>query len=144
VGFTGQRAPLGLRAFAGGPSVAWRKPSERSYYYGARAAYSLMPVAYQGLRLHRATVQGLVGAQAALKVPLFLEAGLGWGVLGVSTRDKTLGDPTVLTTHVAAGVTAKVAGLSFRLAATASSDRVTLSGDDRWDPSYGLELALRR
>ncbi|HZI13495.1 MAG TPA: caspase family protein [Myxococcus sp.] len=144
VGFSGQRAPLGLRAFAGGPSVAWRKPSEHSFYYGARGAYTLMPVAYQGLRLHRATVQGLVGAQYTLKVPLFVEAGLGWGVLGVVTKDKSMGDPFMLTTHLAAGVTAKVSGLHFRLAATASSDRVTLSGDDRWDPSYGLELALRR
>ncbi|WP_163994669.1 caspase family protein [Pyxidicoccus caerfyrddinensis] len=144
LGLTALRAPLGLSTFALGPSVGWRNEFAPFLYYGVRGTYALTPVARDGFRLHRATVQGLVGTEGLYRAPLFLEAGAGWGMLGVTKGALRMGDPVMLTTHAAAGVTATVAGLRLRLAATLSADRVTLDGDDHWDRSYGLELALRR
>ena len=103
-----------------------------------------MPVAKDGIRLHRATVQALLGTEGLYRTPLFLEAGAGWGVLGVTKGGVRMGDPTLFTSHAAAGVTGQVAGLRLRLAATLSADRVTLDGDDKWDRAYGVELAFRR
>ncbi|WP_164017428.1 caspase family protein [Pyxidicoccus trucidator] len=144
LGLTALRAPLGLNTLSTGPSVALRLELAPFLYYGVRGTYALTPVARDGFRLHRATVQGLVGTEGLYRTPLFLEAGAGWGVLGVTKGALRMGDPLVLTTHAAAGVMAKVSGLRLRLAATLSADRVTLNGKDYWDPSYGVELALRR
>ncbi|MFY2563549.1 caspase family protein [Corallococcus terminator] len=144
VGLMGHQAPLGLSAFSTGPSLSWRSDTRPHLYYGARASYSLMPVAFEGIRTHRTTVQGLLGLRDGVRTPLFLEAGLGWGVLGVSSPTKRMWDPTLLTTHVAAGVAGRLLGLKLRLAATVAADRVTLDGDDKWDRMLGLELALRR
>ncbi|MFP2910285.1 caspase family protein, partial [Pyxidicoccus sp. 3LFB2] len=144
LGLTALRAPLGLSSLATGPSVALRLELAPFLYYGVRGTYALMPSTFEGIRLHRATVQGLVGTEGLYRTPLFLEAGAGWGVLGVTKGPVRMADPLVLTTHAAAGVTATVAGLRLRLAATLSGDLVTLDGKDRWDTSYGVELALRR
>lgn len=144
VGLVGHQAPLGLSRFSTGPSLSWRGDTWPHLYYGARATYSLMPVAFEGIRTHRTTVQGLFGLRDGERTPLFLEAGLGWGVLGVTSPNKRMWDPTLLTTHAAAGVAGRLLGLKLRLAATASADRVTLDGDDRWDRMFGVELALRR
>ncbi|NTX03059.1 MULTISPECIES: caspase family protein [Myxococcus] len=144
VGLVGHQAPLGLSRFSTGPSLSWRDDTWPHLYYGARATYSLMPVAFEGIRTHRTTVQGLFGLRDGERTPLFLEAGLGWGVLGVTSPNKRMWDPTLLTTHAAAGVAGRLLGLKLRLAATASADRVTLDGDDRWDRMFGIELALRR
>ncbi|QSQ22579.1 caspase family protein [Pyxidicoccus parkwayensis] len=143
-GLTALRAPLGLKMFSMGPSVAWRNELSPFLYYGVRGSYALTPVARDGLRLHRATVLGLVGTEGLYRTPLFLEVGAGWGVLGVAKGPVFMADPTLLTTHAAVGVTAKVAGMRLRLAGMLSSDRVTLDGKGHWDPSYGIELALRR
>lgn len=144
LGLTALRAPLGLSTFATGPSVALRLELRPFLYYGVRGTYALTPVARDGIRLHRATVQGLLGTEGLYRAPLFLEAGAGWGVLGVTRGSLRMGDPTVLTTHAAAGVTGTVVGLRLRLAATLSADRVTLDGQGYWDRAYGVELALRR
>ncbi|MCP3139531.1 caspase family protein [Pyxidicoccus xibeiensis] len=161
-GLTALQAPLGLGVFAVGPSVSFRKELRPFVYYGVRGSYSLTPVAAfdiktrgatllavskDGIRTHRATVQGLLGTEGLVGLaglPLFAEAGLGWGVLGVTSDLKPMADPTVFTSHAAAGVTAKVAGLRWRLAATVAMDLVTVRGDDFLDRSFGLELTFRR
>jgi len=146
VGVLGHAAPLGLDGLSTGLSLSWRGAALESLplYYGARAAYSLMPVSFQGIRLHRVTVQGLVGTRDVAGTPLFAEVGVGWGLLGVAARDARMGDPTLWTTHAAAGVEGRLLGLRMRLAATLAGDRVTLDGDDRWDRMFGFELAFRR
>ncbi|WNZ61471.1 hypothetical protein QEG98_37305 [Myxococcus sp. MxC21-1] len=55
-----------------------------------------------------------------------------------------MGDPTVLSTYTAAGVTGALAGVRLRLAATLTYDRVTLDQRNYWDRAFGFELALRR
>ncbi len=145
-GWTGQQAPLGLGTLATGPTVSWRREVWPSLYYGARATYGLTPLATDGIRTHRGALLGLVGAQvpARLRAPLFLEAGAGWGFLGVTRGATRMGDPTVLSTYTATGVMGTLAGLRLRLAATLTYDRVTLDGRDHWDRAFGFELALRR
>ncbi|NMO14466.1 caspase family protein [Pyxidicoccus fallax] len=144
LGLTALQAPLGLRTFATGPSVAFHSELRPYLYYGVRGTYALTPVARDGMRMHRATVQGLLGTEGLYRTPLFLEAGAGWGLVGVTRGSVRMGDPFTLTTHTAAGLTGTVAGLRLRLAATLSWDRVTVDGDDAWDRSFGVELALRR
>ncbi|NVJ13312.1 caspase family protein [Myxococcus sp. AM010] len=147
LGWTGQQAPLGLSTLATGPTVTWRREAPLpSLYYGARAAYGLTPLATDGIRTHRGALLGLLGAQAPahLRVPLFLEAGAGWGFLGISRGPVRMGDPTVLSTYTAAGVTGALAGVRLRLAATLTYDRVTLDQRNYWDRAFGFELALRR
>ncbi|MFP2930432.1 caspase family protein, partial [Pyxidicoccus sp. 3LG] len=144
LGLTALRAPLGLSTLATGPTVAFRKELVPYIYYGVRGTYALTPVAVDGIRTHRATLQWLMGAEGLTRLPLFAEAGAGWGVLGVTKGSVRVGDPTLFTSHAAVGVTMNVAGLRWRLAGTVSGDLVTLDGRERWDPSYGLELTFRR
>ncbi|WP_141326712.1 caspase family protein [Myxococcus sp. AB025B] len=144
VGLVGQQAPLGLDAYATGPSLSWRSQGDSNFYYGGRASYTVMPKRFENVRTHRATVLALVGTRDVQHTPLFLEAGAGWGMLGVSSPNKRMGDLTVSTGHLAAGAAGRLFGMNLRLAATASADRVTLDGDDAWDTMFGLELALRR
>ncbi|WP_342376667.1 caspase family protein [Myxococcus stipitatus] len=141
VGLQGHQAPLGLGPIAAGPSISYRREALSAFYLGARGSYTLTPWASDGLRTYRATVQGLLGARDVFHTPLFLEAGLGWGALGVSSPGKYMGDLTVLTSHAAVGVTRKGFGLKWRLAATAAMDRVTLDGANRWDGMLGMELS---
>ncbi|ABF90232.1 conserved domain protein [Myxococcus xanthus DK 1622] len=147
LGWTGQQAPLGLSTLATGPTVTWRREAPLpSLYYGARASYGLTPLATDDIRTHRGALLGLLGAQAPahLRVPLFLEAGAGWGFLGITRGQVRMGDPTVLSTYTAAGVTGALAGVRLRLAATLTYDRVTLDQRNYWDRAFGFELALRR
>ncbi|QDF00337.1 MULTISPECIES: caspase family protein [Myxococcus] len=147
LGWTGQQAPLGLSTLATGPTVTWRREAPLpSLYYGARATYGLTPLATDDIRTHRGALLGLLGAQAPgyLRVPLFLEAGAGWGFLGITRGQVRMGDPTVLSTYTAAGVTGALAGVRLRLAATLTYDRVTLDQRNYWDRAFGFELALRR
>ncbi|MCP3100684.1 caspase family protein [Myxococcus sp. K15C18031901] len=146
VGLVGHHAPLGMGRLSTGLSLSWRggEVARLPLYYGARATYSVMPVSLDGIRMHRATVQGLLGTQDIVDTPLFAEVGVGWGLLGVAANGANMADPTVLTTHAAAGVAGRLLGVRLRLAATVASDRVTLDGDDYWNRMFGFELAFWR
>ncbi|WP_338863395.1 caspase family protein [Myxococcus stipitatus] len=141
VGLQGHQAPLRVGPFSAGPSLSLRWNMLDSFHYGVRGAYTLTPWASKGVRTYRATVQGLFGVRDVARTPLFIEAGLGWGALAVSSPGKYMGDLTVLTSHAAAGATARWFGVRWRLAATAAMDRVTLDGANRWDGMLGMELA---
>ena len=147
LGLGAGRSPLGLARFAAGPSLSWRVPSASVplLYYGARGAYGVTPLAARdGIRLHRFTLEGLVGLQHPARTPLFAEVGVGWGVLGLVAPGFRQADPLLLTSHVAAGVTGRLGGMKLRLSARAGLDRVTANGRTGMDPQYGLELSLRR
>ncbi|MBJ6763413.1 caspase family protein [Myxococcaceae bacterium JPH2] len=151
MGLAGTTAPLGLGGFSVGPSLAWRSAPEPNFYYGVRAAYGLTPQARDGLRIHRLTVQGVVGTQDAARTPVFVEAAVGWGMMGLTAPAQQpggpsvrQGDPSMLVANLAAGVTARLLGVRLRLSATLGTDRVTVNGENTWDRQYGLELVLRR
>ncbi|RKH05635.1 caspase family protein [Corallococcus sp. CA053C] len=147
LGLGAGRSPLGLASFATGPSLSWRTPSASVHllYYGARGAYGVTPLASRdGIRLHRFTLEGLVGLQNPARTPLFAEVGVGWGVLGLTAPGVRQADPLLLTSHVAAGVTGRLAGMKLRLSAQVGLDRVTANGRTGMDPQYGLEISLRR
>ncbi|WP_223638802.1 caspase family protein [Corallococcus sp. EGB] len=146
LGLGAGRSPLGLARFAAGPSLSWRTPSSLDLlYYGVRGAYGVTPLAARdGIRLHRLTVEGLVGLEHPANTPLFAEAGLGWGLLGLTAPGFRQADPAMLTGHVAAGVTGRLAGMRLRLSAQVGMDRVTANGRTGVDPQYGLEISLRR
>ncbi|RKH28549.1 caspase family protein [Corallococcus sicarius] len=147
LGLGAGRSPLGLSSFATGPSLSWRTPSSSVHllYYGARGAYGVTPLAARdGIRLHRFTLEGLVGLQDPARTPLFAEVGMGWGVLGLVAPGFRQADPLLLTSHVAAGVTGRLAGMKLRLSARVGMDRVTANGRTGMDPQYGLEVSLRR
>ncbi|NOK39585.1 caspase family protein [Corallococcus exercitus] len=147
LGLGAGRSPLGLAKFATGPSLSWRTPSSSLHllYYGVRGAYGVTPLAARdGIRLHRFTVEGLLGLQAPASTPLFAEVGLGWGLLGLTAPGFRQADPALLTGHVAAGVTGRLGGMPLRLSAQVGLDRVTANGRTGMDPQYGLEISLRR
>ncbi|RKG73338.1 caspase family protein [Corallococcus terminator] len=146
LGLSAGRSPLGLASFATGPSLSWRNPtSVHLLYYGVRGAYGVTPLAARdGIRLHRLTLEGLVGLQNPARTPLFAEVGAGWGLLGLTAPGFRQADPTMLTTHVAAGVTGRLAGMKLRLSAQVGLDRVTANGRTGVDRQYGLEISLRR
>ncbi|RKH54992.1 caspase family protein [Corallococcus llansteffanensis] len=147
LGLGAGRSPLGLASFATGPSLSWRTPSASMHllYYGARGAYGVTPLASRdGIRLHRFTLEGLVGLQNPARTPLFAEVGVGWGVLGLTAPGFRQADPLLLTSHVAAGITGRLAGMKLRLSAQVGLDRVTANGRTGMDPQYGLEISLRR
>ncbi|NBD12617.1 caspase family protein [Corallococcus silvisoli] len=146
LGLGAGRSPLGLAKFATGPSLSWRTPSSvHLLYYGARGAYGVTPLASRdGIRLHRFTVEGLVGLESPTRVPLFAEVGVGWGLLGLTAPGFRQADPLLLTGHVAAGVMGRLAGMKLRLSAQVGLDRVTANGQTGTDPQYGLEVSLRR
>ncbi|MFB1480201.1 caspase family protein [Corallococcus sp. RDP092CA] len=146
LGLGAGRSPLGLAKFAAGPSLSWRAPfSQGRLYYGVRGAYGVTPfAATDSIRLHRFTVEAMVGREQLANTPLFAEVGLGWGLLGLTAPGFRQADPTMLTCHAAAGVTGRLAGMSLRLSAQVGMDRVTVNGRTGMDPQYGLELSLRR
>ncbi|MBN8230954.1 caspase family protein [Corallococcus macrosporus] len=147
LGLGAGRSPLGLAKFATGPSLSWRTPSSSLdlLYYGVRGAYGVTPLATRdGIRLHRFTVEGLLGLQAPARTPLFAEVGVGWGLLGLTAPGFRQADPALLTGHVAAGVMGRLAGMNLRLSAQVGMDRVTANGQTGMDPQYGLEISLRR
>ncbi|CAM4209578.1 caspase family protein [Corallococcus exiguus] len=146
LGLGAGRSPLGLAKFSAGPSLSWRTPSSMDLlYYGVRGAYGVTPLAAQdGIRLHRFTVEGLVGLERPANTPLFAEVGLGWGLLGLTAPGFRQADPAMLTGHVAAGVTGRFAGMPLRLSAQVGVDRVTANGKTVMDGQYGLEISLRR
>ncbi|RKH42864.1 caspase family protein [Corallococcus sp. AB050B] len=146
LGLGAGRSPLGLAKFATGPSLSWRTPSSVDLlYYGVRGAYGVTPLATpDGIRLHRFTVEGLVGLERPANTPLFTEVGLGWGLLGLTATGFRQADPALLTGHVAAGVMGRLAGMPLRLSAQVGADRVTVNGQTGMDLQYGLEISLRR
>jgi hypothetical protein len=142
VGALTSRAPLGLGRFLVGPSVALRTPGP--YTLGVRAAYAFTPLPLHEVFLHRVSVQGLVGYQSAAPVGPYLEGAAGWGLLGVSFKGGTQGDPTVLATQLSGGLVVQGAGQRVRVGGFVGTDLVTADGQRRWEPLWGVELSVGR
>jgi len=134
------RAPLGEALFSTGLHVGWRSAAPRSY--GLRASYALTPFSNNDTRLHRLALQAVGGVQSA-EVPLFVEAAVGWALVGVTYPEGALGDPLVLAGHVALGLPLATPVGRFRLGGLVGADLVAVDGVRVWDLTWGLEVSLR-
>jgi hypothetical protein len=142
VGVVAQSAPLGLAAFATGPSVALRT-SRAPYTLGLRAAYAFTPLPRDGVSLQRLSVQGLVGLRDTGPIAPFLEAAGGWSLVAVNyPLGTSQGDPTVLSAHLSGGVVLQQRPVPLRVAALFGVDLVTADGGERGDRTWGVEVTL--
>jgi hypothetical protein len=140
-GLVTQRAPLGLAPFVTGPGVALRTVWG-PYSFGLRAAYAFSPLMRDGVSLQRLSVQGLLGLQGSGPVAPFAEAAGGWSMVRVRYPAATQGDPTVLSAHLSGGMVVRQEPLQVRVAAFLGADVLTADGQERGDPTWGLEMTL--
>jgi hypothetical protein len=139
-----QRAPLALREFSTGPSVAWRsRPAP--YTYGLRAVYALSPATSQEIFTQRLSLQGVVGLEGQGRLAPFFELAAGWSLVSVRRTEGSWEDPTVFSGHLSTGMMIPVHDLfRLRVSAHLGADLLTFQPQNRWDAMWGLELALQR